>query len=269
MAAASASVAVPPAFCATSQGGGARSVIDLSSPANADIDEDAGAAAAYRTMAKNPLVAMEAMARENRDDNNGEFSDAIDRSAVAHCLKRNTSSKDLSFTPQQLENILKSLIENRTELLEFAVHADSHRPSSAVQLAPQLVAALPVKLHKKKQLKESMADRIAEIYFIWREVARCPQVSNSLPHMRTKLGTVLEDFTLSLVRAHTFCRAELEEEWNTTKALKCEKISGELFFGGRGGQRGPCHGRHNPSWRRPYPPQLLPVRLRRSLLPQP
>ena len=74
-----------------------------------------------------------------------------------------------------------------------------------------------------------MADRIAEIYFIWREVARCPQVSNSLPHVRTKLGTVLEDFTLSLVRVHTFCRAELEEERNTTKALKCEKISGSFL----------------------------------------
>ena len=59
MAAASASATMPAAFCATSQGGGARSVIDLSSPANANINEDAGAAAAYRTMAKNPLVAME------------------------------------------------------------------------------------------------------------------------------------------------------------------------------------------------------------------
>ena len=57
-----------------------------------------------------------------------------------------------------------------------------------------------------------------------------PQEKNSVPHVRTKLGTVLEDFTLSLVRVHTFCRAELEEERNTTKALKCEKISGELFF---------------------------------------
>ncbi len=62
----------------------------------------------------NPLVAMEAMAREDGDDNNGEFSDAVERSAVAHHLMRNTSSNDLSFTPQhqQLKNILKSLIEN-------------------------------------------------------------------------------------------------------------------------------------------------------------
>jgi hypothetical protein len=153
LAAASASAAKPPAFCAASQRGGASSVLYLSSPANADIDEDAGAAAAYRTTAKNPLVAMEAdnhadimrtqggqqhtamnplvamevMAREDGDDNNGEFSDAVERSAVAHRLKRNTSSKDLSFTPQQLENILKSLIENRIELLEFAIRADSHR----------------------------------------------------------------------------------------------------------------------------------------------
>ena len=75
-----------------------------------------------------------------------------------------------------------------------------------------------------------MVDRIAEIYFKWREVARCPQVSNSLPHVRTKLGTVIEVLTLSLVRVHTFCRAELEEERNTTKALKYKKISGELFL---------------------------------------
>jgi hypothetical protein len=30
-----------------------------------------------------------------------------------------------------------------------------------------------------------MVDRLADIYFIWREVARCPQVLNSLPHVRT------------------------------------------------------------------------------------
>ena len=172
----------------------------------------------------NPLVAMQAMAREDGDDNNGEFSDAVERSAAAHRLKRNTSSKDHSFTPQQLENILKSLIQNRTELLEFAIRADSHRPSSAVQFAPQLVAALPVKLHKKKQLKESMVDRIAEIYFIWREVARCPQVSNSLPHMRTKLGTVLEDFTLSLVRVHTFSGRSLRRSGILTKLSVREDI---------------------------------------------
>jgi hypothetical protein len=77
---------------------------------------------------------MEAMAQEDGDDNNGEFSDAVERSAVAHRLMRNTSSKDLSFTPQhqQLNNILKSLIENRIELLQFAIRADSHRPPSAV-----------------------------------------------------------------------------------------------------------------------------------------
>jgi hypothetical protein len=62
----------------------------------------------------NPLVAMEAMAREDGDDNNGEFSDAVERSAVAHRLKRNTSSKDLSFkrnTSSRLE-ISRSLLSS-------------------------------------------------------------------------------------------------------------------------------------------------------------
>ncbi len=210
---------------------GSSSVIDLHSPVNADTDEDnAAAATLYWTTARNPLLAMEAIAQEDGEDNDGEFSDALVQSAIAHRLKRNTSSRDLLFTPQQLEDLLGLLIENQRKLLEFAIRADSHRPLRAVQLAPQLGEALPVKLPKKLKNKEGMADRLAEIYFIWREVARCPQVLNSLPHVRTKLGSALEDFTLSLVCVHTFCRAELEVERNTTKALRSEKISGELFF---------------------------------------
>jgi hypothetical protein len=45
--AASASAAVPPDFYAMSRGGAASSLIDLSSPPDAGIDEDTGAAAAY------------------------------------------------------------------------------------------------------------------------------------------------------------------------------------------------------------------------------
>ena len=52
--------------------------------ANIDEEDAGGAAAAYWATAMNPLVAMEAMAREDGDDNNGEFSDAVERSAVAH-----------------------------------------------------------------------------------------------------------------------------------------------------------------------------------------
>ncbi len=54
-------------------------------------------------------------------------------------------------------------------------------------------------------------------------------MSVSLPPMRTKLGTALEDFTLSLVHIHTICKAELEEERNTTTALRSKKISGKYF----------------------------------------
>ena len=214
------------------RGGRSSSVIDLRSPINADTDEGDAAAAAfwYWTTTQNPLLTMEVIAREDGEDNYGEFSDALVTSAITHCLKKNTSLRDLSFTPQQLEDLLGPLIENRRELLEFAIRADSHRPSRAVQLAPQLGEALPVKLPKKLKNKEGMADRLAEIYFIWREVALCPEVSTSLPHVRTKLGSALEDFTLSLVRVHTFCRVELEVERNTTKALRSEKIYGELLF---------------------------------------
>jgi hypothetical protein len=209
----------------------ANSVIDLQGEVDTDEEDDDAVASSYWTTARNPLLAMEAIAREqNGEDNDGgKLSDALVKSAIAHRLKRNTSSRDLSFTPQQLEDLLDSLTENRRELLEFAIRADSHRPSNAVQLASQLGEAIPVKFSKKLKKKEGMADRLAEIYFIWREVARCPQVTNSLPHVRTKLGSALEGFTLSLVRVHTICMAELEMERNTAKALRSEKISGKFF----------------------------------------
>jgi hypothetical protein len=62
-------------------------------------------------MAKNPLVAMEVMAQDDGDDKDGEFSYALEKSAIDH-LKRNRSLRDLSFTPQQLENLLKLRVEN-------------------------------------------------------------------------------------------------------------------------------------------------------------
>ena len=57
---------------------------------------------------------MEAIAQEqNGEDNDGgKFLDALVKSAIAHRLKRNTSSRDLSFTPQQLKDLLNSLTEN-------------------------------------------------------------------------------------------------------------------------------------------------------------
>jgi hypothetical protein len=119
---------------------------------------------------------------------------------------------------------------NQSELLEFDVRANSHQPSRAVRLAPQLREAILDKFVKKLKYKEVMADRLVNIYFIWQQVTHCPQVSVFLPPMRTKLGTVLEDFTLSLVCVHIFCKAELEEERNTTKALRSKKISGEYFY---------------------------------------
>ena len=106
---------LPAAFSTASQGGaGSSSVINLHSPVDADTDEDdaAVAASSYWTTTRNPLLAMEAVAREDGEDIDGEFSDALVQSAIAHRLKRNTSLRDLSFTPQQLEDLLGSLIEN-------------------------------------------------------------------------------------------------------------------------------------------------------------
>jgi hypothetical protein len=129
---------------------------------------------------------------------------AVIKSAMAHRLKRNASSKDLSFMPDQLANMLQALIENRHAIIEFAICADSHQPSRAGPLASSLMEALPIKLCKKMKYEEPMVDALADIYFLWREVACCPQGTNSLPHVCTKLGKALYNFTLSIACIHTF-----------------------------------------------------------------
>jgi hypothetical protein len=63
--------ALPEAYSAVSRRGGSSSDIDLSSPADADTDEDTSAL--YLTTARNSLMAIEAMTREDREDNNREF----------------------------------------------------------------------------------------------------------------------------------------------------------------------------------------------------
>jgi hypothetical protein len=122
--------------------------------------------------------------------------------------------------------MLQVLIENHHAIIEFAICADSYQLSCAGPLASRLKEALPIKLCKKMKYKKPMADALAKIYFLWREVACCPQITKSLPHVCTKLGKALYNFTLSIARVHTFYRTELEEEQNTTKALKSE-IFGE------------------------------------------
>jgi hypothetical protein len=176
--AASAATVAPPDTSFASQG----SVLDLSSPANVKSSEDT--VASFWTTARNPLVAMEAMAQEDGEDSNGESSNALVKSAVTHCLKRNTSLRDLLFTPQQLKDMLKSLIVNQSELLEFAVRADSHQPSLAVPLAPQLREAIPDKFVKKLKYKEVMADRLAAcgyLVYMARDYLLPPSVSFSSP----------------------------------------------------------------------------------------
>jgi hypothetical protein len=186
-----------------------------------DTDEDEGGFG-HRDFTMNPELAMAAMGQEDM-----VFEDVLMKSAIAHRLKKNTSSRDLSFTITELLNMLQALIDNRDEIIALAVLSDRSLPSHVERFAPRLEQALPAKLSKRRSCKEPMADSLAEIYFLWKDIARCPDVALALPHERTKLGSALSDFTVALVRVHTFCKAELEAERSTRKALKSEQISGE------------------------------------------
>ncbi len=75
-AAASATDFAPPTFLLHPRGGRENgSVIDLSLPATTNYNDNA--AVAYWTMARNQLIAMEAVAQKDVENNDGEFLDAL------------------------------------------------------------------------------------------------------------------------------------------------------------------------------------------------
>ena len=121
------------------------------------------------------------------------------KTAITHRLKRQSSSRDLSFTIIELTNMIQSLIDNCCEIIEFAVLFDHSHPSHTNPFAPRLEQALPAKLSKRQAAKEAMADTLAEIYFLWKDIAHCPDMTSTLPHKRTKLGSALSEFAVALV----------------------------------------------------------------------
>ena len=213
------------AGAAISSGGGSSLLVDLYS-SGPDTNEDAGDFGC-RNIILNPELAMAAMDQVNDANDEQVFQDVLMKTAIAHRLKRQSSSRDLSFTIIELTNMIQALIDTRREIIEFAVLFDHSRPSHTNPFAPRLEQALPAKFSKRQAYKEAMVDTLTEIYFLWKDIARCPDVASTLPHERTKLGSALSEFTVALVQVHTFCKAELEAERNTRKALNSERISGE------------------------------------------
>ncbi len=122
----------------------------------------------------NPELAMVAMNQENNDNNEQVFQDVLMKTAIAHRLKRNISSKDLSFTIIELTNMIQVLIDNCCEIIEFAVLFDCSRPSHTKPFAPRLEQALPVKLSKRKAFKEAMADSLVEIFVCGKTLPAVP-----------------------------------------------------------------------------------------------
>ena len=84
----------------------------------------------------NPELAMAAMDQENDANDEQVFQDVLMKTAIAHRLKRQSSSRDLSFTIIELTNIIQALIDNRREIIEFAVLFDHSHPSHTNPFAP-------------------------------------------------------------------------------------------------------------------------------------
>jgi hypothetical protein len=151
--------------------GGSSLLVDLSG-SGPNTDKDTGELS-RRNSTMNPAFALAAMGQESADDDEEVFQDIVIKSAIAHRLKRNASSRDLSFSPIQLTNMLQALVDNRCEIIQFAVLCESNRPSRAVPIAPRLEQALPDKLSKRKALKKNMAYSLAEFFLVERLCPLC------------------------------------------------------------------------------------------------
>jgi hypothetical protein len=113
----SSSLSSLPAAAASSSGGVAMSfweglslLVDLSG-SGPDTDKDTGELS-RRNSIMNPVFALAAMDQESAIDDDEVFLDVVIKSAILHHLKRNANSRDLSFTPIQLTNMLQALIDN-------------------------------------------------------------------------------------------------------------------------------------------------------------
>jgi hypothetical protein len=176
---------------------GSSLLVDLSG-SGPNTNEDTGELS-RRNSTMNPAFALAAMDQESANDDEEIFQDVAMKLAIAHHLKRNVNLMDLSFTPIQLTNMIQVLIDNRCEIIQFAVLCDSNRPSCTDPITPHLEQALPNKLSKRKAAKEYMADSLAEIYFGGKDIACCHNVASTLPQDRTKHGSALSEFTMALV----------------------------------------------------------------------
>jgi hypothetical protein len=75
----------------------------------------------------NPELAIAVADQENNDNDEQVSQDVLMKTAITHLLKRNTSSRDLSFTIIELTNMIQALINNHCEIIEFAVLFDRRR----------------------------------------------------------------------------------------------------------------------------------------------
>ncbi len=98
--------------------------LSLSGP---DTGEDTGEII-HRRSTMNPAFAMAAMDQKSVDGNDKVFQDVVMRLAITHHLKRNASSRDLSFTSIQLTNMLQAFIDNHHEIIQYAILCNNNHP---------------------------------------------------------------------------------------------------------------------------------------------
>ena len=103
------------AGAAVSSGGGSSLLVDLYS-SGPDTNEDAGEFGC-RNFIMNPELAIAVADQENNDNDEQVSQDVLMKTAITHLLKRNTSSRDLSFTIIELTNMIQALINNHRRLL--------------------------------------------------------------------------------------------------------------------------------------------------------
>ena len=153
-----------------------------------------------------------------------ELEQVVITSAIAHRLKKNASAGDLCFSVEELLGWMEDLVTNRLAIVALAMQADVLLPPGGGTFAARMSEAIPEKLSKRNKTKNSLSDRLAEVYSLYTALAR---IVKKTPLPRSHVGKALSNLVTNIARVHVLCAKELQEDQEKKSYMQSVKLSGK------------------------------------------
>lgn len=150
-------------------------------------------------------------------------------SAIENKLTLRTSAKGITYNPSYLVQVLKSWVDGKDGILQLVKDSGGHGDVNYAKLASLIPSHLTARSKSKGELAAKFTD-------IW----RCIRENNIIvvstepdgPALRTgpkrnKTAVIFRQLTAIMTLVESICCNEIDNELETEKIMKSEKISGE------------------------------------------